>query len=165
MHYLSAYTFMNRFLLCSEKVLQIDLNLSFLQIITRFTCVCAFFVVSLRFEYENYHTMPANFNELTRVQIPALLHLERLGITDNRVTNQIANFTYLDYQTNIEIGDKAPAEYIKDFKTRLGEEAFAKTCSENALPEGFENMEYLEFLEKRRKLMSNIIRKAYERLQ
>jgi hypothetical protein len=47
----------------------------------------------------------------------------------------------------------------------LGEEAFAKTCSENALPEGFENMEYLEFLEKRRKLMSNIIRKAYERLQ
>ena len=90
---------------------------------------------------------------------------ECLGITDNRVTNQIANFTYLDYQTNIEIGDKAPAEYIKDFKTRLGEEAFAKTCSENALPEGFENMEYLEFLEKRRKLMSNIIRKAYERLQ
>ena len=92
-------------------------------------------------------------------------YLEELGITDNRVRNQIANFTYLHYQTNIEIGDKAPAEYIKDFKTRLGEEAFAKTCSENALPEGFENMEYLEFLEKRRKLMSDIIRKAYERLQ
>ena len=42
-----AHTFMNKFLLCSEKVLQID-YLSFLQIITRFTCVCAFFVVSLR---------------------------------------------------------------------------------------------------------------------
>ena len=89
---------------------------------------------------------------------------EQLGITDNRVTNQIANFTYLDYQTNIEISDKAPAEYIQEFKNKLGEEAFAKTCSEHALPVGFENMEYLEFLEKRRKLMSNIIRKAYERL-
>ena len=35
---------------------------------------------------------------------------------------------------------------------------------ECALPEGFEEMEYMDFLKQRRILMAKIIKKAYERL-
>ncbi|MBQ9199668.1 MAG: hypothetical protein IJ141_05765 [Lachnospiraceae bacterium] len=76
----------------------------------------------------------------------------------------MANYTYIDYATNIDISDDPPADYIGRYKAKLGEEAFRKTCEENALPEGFENMEYPEFLAKRRKLMAKIIRQAYNRL-
>ena len=38
------------------------------------------------------------------------------------------------------------------------------TCSENALPFDFENMDYLDFLKARRTLMSNMIKDAFARL-
>lgn len=91
-------------------------------------------------------------------------HLEKMGITDDRVRNQIANFTYLDYQTNIFISDRAPELYVDKFRTKLGEEGYKKTCAENALPENFENMPYDQFLSERRKLMAGIIKRAYLKL-
>ena len=91
-------------------------------------------------------------------------HLAKIGIEDDRERNQIANFTYLDYATNIDISDNPPADYIDHYRSKLGEEAFAKSCEDNALPVGFEKMEYHEFLAARRPLMAKIIRKAYDRL-
>lgn len=91
-------------------------------------------------------------------------HLEKMGITDDRIRNQIANFTYLDYQTNIFISDRAPELYVDEFRSKLGEEGYKKTCTENALPEDFEKMPYDQFLAERRKLMAGIIKKAYLRL-
>lgn len=91
-------------------------------------------------------------------------YLETIGITDDRVRNQIANFTYLDYKTNIEIGDQEPALYVNEYRTKLGEDSYKKTCAENALPEDFEHMTYSNFLAERRKLMSGIIKKAYLKL-
>ena len=91
-------------------------------------------------------------------------YLEKIGITSDRDRNQLANFTYLDYNTNIDISDDAPALYIERFKGRLGEESFAKHLADNAIPMGFEHMNYFEFLEERRKLMAGIIKKAYQKL-
>lgn len=91
-------------------------------------------------------------------------YLRRIGITEDRDRNQIANFTYIDYTTNIEIKDRAPEDYVVEYRNRMGEEAFKKACVENALPEGFEHMEYAEFLQQRRTLMAGIIRKAYGKL-
>ena len=76
----------------------------------------------------------------------------------------MANYTYLDYATNINILDRPPAEYVGEYRVRLGEEEYKKTCEENALPTGFESMEYMDFLAARRNLMASIIRKGYERL-
>lgn len=92
-------------------------------------------------------------------------HLAKIGITEDRDRNQIANFTYLDYNTNIDISDNPPADYVPRFRERLGEEAFSLTCGQNAIPKGFENLSYFEFLEQRRKLMSGVVRKAYEFLK
>ena len=44
------------------------------------------------------------------------------------------------------------------------EEGYAKACSEHALPENFETMEYTEFLAVRRQLMSAVVKRAYKEL-
>ena len=86
------------------------------------------------------------------------------GFESDRDRNQIANFTYLDYNTNIDIGDNPPADYVERYREKLGEEGYKAACEQNALPIDFEKMDYFTFLEERRKLMSGIIRKAYQKL-
>ena len=100
---------------------------------------------------DKHHIFPKNY-------------LSGHGYTSDRDRNQIANFTYLDYATNIDISDDPPAEYIGRYRQKLGEEGYKKTCAENALPEDFEKMQYPEFLEKRRNLMAGIIKQAYKKL-
>ncbi len=91
-------------------------------------------------------------------------YLTEIGYTTDRDRNQIANFTYLDYNTNIDISDDPPSDYVGRYRLKLGEEGYRKSCAENALPENFENMAYPEFLEQRRKLMAQIVKKAYLKL-
>ena len=91
-------------------------------------------------------------------------HLKQIGYFSDRDRNQIANFTYLDYATNIEISDDSPQDYVAKFREKLGEDGYVKTCNDHALPQNFESMEYLEFLEKRRVLMAQIVKKAYREL-
>ncbi len=88
-------------------------------------------------------------------------YLEEIGYDNDRDRNQIANFTYIDYQTNIEISDDPPAEYVDRYRQRLGEDRYKETCFENALPLDFEKMNYEEFLAKRRVLMAQKVREAY----
>ena len=100
---------------------------------------------------DKYHIFPKHY-------------LTEIGYTSDRERNQIANFTYLDYNTNIDISDDPPSEYVSRYRAKLGNEGYKKTCAENALPEDFEKLPYPEFLEKRRKLMAGIIKKAYLKL-
>ena len=91
-------------------------------------------------------------------------YLETIGIESDRDRNQLANFTYLDYTTNIDISDDAPELYIERYKNKLGQDIYAKHLADNAIPMGFEKMDYFEFLDVRRKLMAGIIKKAYNKL-
>ena len=91
-------------------------------------------------------------------------HLKQIGYFSDRDRNQIANFTYLDYATNIEISDDSPQDYVAKFREKLGEDGYVKTCNDHALPQNFESMEYLEFLGERRVLMAQIVKKAYREL-
>lgn len=91
-------------------------------------------------------------------------YLANIGIEDDRERNQIANYTYLDYQTNIMISDDAPIEYASQQRAKLGESFYYASLAQNAIPENFEHMEYEDFLSARRKLMAGIIRKAYNQL-
>ena len=103
-------------------------------------------------------------NAIDRHHIFPKHYLETIGFKDDRDRNQVANYTYIDYPTNIAISDKPPIEYVSEYRTKLGEEGYRRTCTENALPENFESMDYTTFLAERRKLMAEIIRKGYERL-
>lgn len=88
-------------------------------------------------------------------------YLTKMGYDNDRDRNQIANYTYLDFQTNIDISDDAPSVYSVRQRERMGEEAYMLSLEQNAIPLNFETMNYETFLEERRKLMANIIRKAY----
>jgi len=90
--------------------------------------------------------------------------LAKIGIDKDRDRNQIANFTYLDYNTNIYISDKNPQEYVPEFQNKMGDEQYRRSCKQHALPIGFENLDYFDFLQKRRVLMAQIVKEAYERL-
>ena len=100
---------------------------------------------------DKHHIFPKNY-------------LTGIGYTSDRDRNQVANFTYLDYNTNIDISDDSPAEYVDRYHQKLGDEGYKKSCAENALPVDFEKMSYPNFLEQRRKLMADIVKKAYQKL-
>ena len=74
------------------------------------------------------------------------------------------NFAILDYSNNIGISDRSPSEYAEEYREALGEEAYAENCRQHALPDGWENMDYEEFLEERRRLMAQLAKDAFERL-
>ena len=100
---------------------------------------------------DKHHIFPKNY-------------LKGIGFESDRDRNQIANFTYLDYATNIDISDKAPGQYVGEYRKRLGEADYQKTCEAHALPENFESMDYLTFLEQRRLKMAQVVKKAYQKL-
>lgn len=100
-------------------------------------------------------------NSIDKHHIFPKKYLEEIGYDNDRDRNQIANFTYIDYQTNIEISDNPPAKYVDRYRQRLGEERYKETCIENALPIDFEKMNYEDFLAKRRILMAQKVREAY----
>lgn len=103
-------------------------------------------------------------NALDKHHIFPKNYLAQLGIKSDRDRNQIANFTFLDYNTNIDIGDKPPHEYIDEYRAKLGDYEYRKTCAQNAIPEDFHTMDYFSFLNERRIMMAQIIKKAYDRL-
>ncbi|MFW8577091.1 hypothetical protein ACOJBY_09755 [Enterococcus entomosocium] len=56
---------------------------------------------------------------LKRFGLGADYYLTGIGYTSDRDRNQIANFTYLDYNTNIDISDDPPAEYVDRYRQKL----------------------------------------------
>lgn len=100
---------------------------------------------------DKHHIFPKNY-------------LTTIGFDTDRDRNQIANYTYLDFSTNIEISDKPPIDYVSYYRHKLGEEGYRKACENHALPDNFENMEYMDFLSQRRILMAQTVQKAYQRL-
>lgn len=105
-------------------------------------------------------------------------YLKTHGIKERYDYNQIANFAYMEKAVNIQVGDKAPKDYMsividqtKGGELKIGRidnpETLKENLAENCIPEGFENMtyeNYQEFLEKRRKLMAEKIKRYYRSL-
>lgn len=91
-------------------------------------------------------------------------YLQSIGITDNRLINQIANFTMVEWSDNARIRDKAPSEYLPELKTRFSIQELEKMYYWHALPDNWENMAYKDFLRCRRELMAGVICDAYRKL-
>ena len=91
-------------------------------------------------------------------------YLKSKGYNDARI-NQMANYAFIDWKDNADILDDAPSVYYPVVCNGRTEEDIRRMEEENALPHGWEHMDYEEFLIERRKLMSAIIKKAYEKLR
>jgi hypothetical protein len=108
-----------------------------------------------------HHLFPKNF-------------LKQQGLNRNQY-NQVANLVYVQQEVNIKIGDKAPQDYLKTVyeqclnKTAhygvITEEAdLISNLTANCLPVSLEDYQveaYNEFLEKRRMLMADKIKRYY----
>jgi len=105
-------------------------------------------------DLEKHHIFPKNY-------------LAQKFNLDRRQTNQVANFTYLEFEDNIEISDSAPKDYFVDIKNRYyinREQDLSKMLTDHCLPENFYDMEFDRFLRERRKLMARAIRSVFESL-
>lgn len=91
--------------------------------------------------------------------------LEREGIDDLRQINQQANFALLEWPDNSDISDTPPSEYVPILRKRIGEAEWRLMHDLHALPDGWEGMAYPTFLEERRKLMADVIRRGFETLR
>ncbi len=102
-------------------------------------------------------------------------YLQKNGVTDKSKYNQIANYTYLDTQTNISVGEKAPNEYFRivyeqcnSKEMKFGNITDVTTLEQNlktnCIPQNIIELEvanYESFLLERRKLMAKKIKDYY----
>ena len=103
-------------------------------------------------------------NALERHHLFPKAYLGKQGITDDRDRNQNANFAFIEWNDNIEILDTSPAEYMKDQLAKILPDDKPTVYKLHALPENWENMDYIEFLRERRILMAKVVRMGFERL-
>jgi hypothetical protein len=88
--------------------------------------------------------------------------LQRNGVTEQRETNQIANFALVEWSDNISISDTSPSEYLPAYLNRLSKDEKDKMYYWHSLPENWEQMSYEDFLIERRKRISLVVKDAYE---
>lgn len=100
--------------------------------------------------------------------------LKKQGHT-RRTYNQVANYVYMQQETNIAVSDNAPSKYLESVKEQcesgvakyggiVDESALMRNFEENAIPNALLEgtiVEYEDFLEARRKLMADKIRDYY----
>jgi hypothetical protein len=120
----------------------------------------------IAFKGDVHHLFPKNY-------------LKKHGLTQNKY-NQIANYVMMQSEINIAIGDKSPADYFSkllEYCSNGNERAFYGAITDldeikdnfaiHCIPEGMENKNidhYEEFLQERRKLMAQKIKKYYWKL-
>lgn len=100
---------------------------------------------------ERHHLYPKKF-------------LKSLGFDKPRTTNQIANYALVEWNDNIAISDTPPSDYFPKYWDRLKPKEQADQAYWHALPKGWEEMEYQDFLDARRKGIAKIIADGFSRL-
>ena len=91
-------------------------------------------------------------------------YLKSQGYSDAKI-NQMANYAFIDWKDNMDILDAAPSVYYPIGCAGMSDEQIRVMEDENALPHGWENMPYEDFLIERRKLMAAEIKAAFEILK
>lgn len=106
-------------------------------------------------QVERHHIFPKNY-------LKTSMKLKQVDF------NQIANMIYIDYHVNIRISDMPPHEYweivLEECNPNTLEFVRKNYVKAYDLPYEFWDMDYFEFLEERRKLMAESIRRYFEML-
>lgn len=90
--------------------------------------------------------------------------LSGIGIDDLKLINQMANQALIEWPENIDIRAKSPADYVPEIKKRFSQNEWQRMHELHALPAEWEQMEYVNFLVARRRLMADVIRRGYQTL-
>ena len=89
-------------------------------------------------------------------------YLMKNGFSGTYKINQIANFAFLEWGDNIDISDNSPSDYFPKLFETLSEQEKTDAIFWHGLPHNWHEMEYWEFIEARRKLISHVIKKGYD---
>ncbi len=110
--------------------------------------------ISLKKGIERHHIFPRNY-------------LKQRKVTDLKRINQIANYAMVEWSDNIKISDLPPGEYWPQQIAGKGfdDARLATQRDLHALPDGWEEMEYDTFLQVRRKLMADVVKRAFDLLR
>lgn len=102
---------------------------------------------------EAHHLFPTNW-------------LRSHGIVDRRRVNQVANLAEVGWHENTAIGGQSPSVYVPRLREqlRIDENRWGRMCAEHALPLGWAQMDYEEFIRLRRTRMAELIRVAFRQL-
>jgi len=106
----------------------------------------------------------ANRSAIERHHLFPKEYLASIKVTDISKTNQIANYAYVEWEDNSEIGGSPPSQYVPKMEERFSTAVLKDMRHFHALPENWEKMEYFEFLEQRREMIANIIHEGYNQL-
>ncbi|MBT9519065.1 MAG: putative DNA binding domain-containing protein, partial [Methyloversatilis discipulorum] len=104
-----------------------------------------------RSDFERHHLFPKEY-------------LKSIGVSEVRDTNQIANYAFVEWGDNSAIGKNAPKIYLPSYRQRHSGQDLQKMYHWHALPDNWEELDYQDFLGKRRDLISKIIKEAYSLL-
>lgn len=108
--------------------------------------------VSTKSAVERHHLFPKAFLR------------DEMKITDVRDTNQVANFALIEWGDNVGISDQPPAAYVPKLETRFSDAELKRMYYWHALPDGWKDMSYQEFLVRRRELIARTIADGYATL-
>ena len=91
-------------------------------------------------------------------------YLKGIGIDENRDMNQIGNFALVEWNDNIAISAEAPDSYYPKYAKRFSGKELKQMCYWHALPDGWQDLDYQSFLEKRRQLIALVTRDGFKEL-
>lgn len=98
--------------------------------------------------FEQHHLFPRGY-------------LKKLGITDTRLVNQIANYAVVEWPDNADIRDRPPSEYAPPLDKAMSSADRNDMLAWHALPPAWWELPYDEFLRERRSRMARLVRDAY----
>lgn len=91
-------------------------------------------------------------------------HLRDKGVTTTSTINAIANLAFVDWPENNGIRDAAPQDYWPEMTRTLSPQRLARQIHWHALPNAWYDLEYSDFLDRRRSRMASIVREGFEGL-
>lgn len=91
-------------------------------------------------------------------------HLKAKGITTSSKVNAIANMAFVDWPENIKISADDPVEYWPAMTESIPTERLERQCALHALPQGWEQLDYDTFLERRRLRIAQVVKQGFQRL-
>lgn len=110
-------------------------------------------------------SMKAKKAHLERHHLFPRRYLTRIGVRDNRLINQTANYSLVEWTDNIRISDRPPGEYVPGLEARFSREDLQRMYDWHALPDHWYRMDYPTFLKERRLRMAQVIRRGFSMLR
>jgi hypothetical protein len=92
-------------------------------------------------------------------------YLASIGITGSTRTNHLANYAFVEWADNLAISDASPADYFPERFDELAPADRAQAEFWHALPPGWVDMDYAEFLSARRIRMAQVVEAGFKQLR